>query len=41
MAKGRYHAGNDADRQAILALKKDPQISALMAGEYARSTQDS
>ena len=36
-ADGRYHAANDADRQAILALKKDPQISALMAGEYARS----
>jgi hypothetical protein len=36
---GRYHATNDTDRQAILALKKDPQVSALMAGEYARSTQ--
>lgn len=36
---GRYHAANDADRQTILALKKDPQVSALMAGEYARSTQ--
>lgn len=36
---GRYHAANDSDRQTILALKKDPQISALMAGEYARSTQ--
>src|SRR5579863_4249228 len=36
---GRYHAANDADRQTILALKKDPQISALMAGEYARSAQ--
>jgi hypothetical protein len=36
---GRYHAANAADRQAILALKKDPQISALMAGEFARSTQ--
>jgi hypothetical protein len=36
---GRYHAATDADRQAILALKKDPQISALMAGEYARSAQ--
>src|SRR3954463_2675064 len=35
---GRYHAASDADRQAILALKKDPQISALMAGEYAHST---
>jgi hypothetical protein len=37
---GRYHA-SDADRQAILALKKDPQISALMAGEYAKTTQAS
>ena len=36
---GRYHAATDADRQAILALKKDPQVSALMAGEYARSAQ--
>jgi hypothetical protein len=36
---GRYHAANDSDRQAILALKKDPQVSALMAGEYARSAQ--
>ena len=36
---GHYHADNDADRGMILALKKDPQISALMAGEYARSTQ--
>ena len=26
-------------RQSILALRKDPQISALMAGEYAKSTQ--
>src|SRR5580693_8861884 len=38
---GRYHAASDADRQAILALKKDPQISALMAGEYAKTTQAS
>ena len=37
---GRYHAATDSDRQAILALKKDPQISALMAGEYARSAQN-
>jgi hypothetical protein len=36
---GRYHAANDSDRQAILALKKDPGVSALMAGEYARSAQ--
>ncbi|MBN9590279.1 MAG: hypothetical protein BGN85_12935 [Alphaproteobacteria bacterium 64-11] len=35
---GRYHA--DAGmRQAILALRKDPQASALMAGEYAKATQ--
>ncbi len=38
-ADGRYHADNDADRGMILSLKKDPQISALMAGEYTRSTQ--
>lgn len=36
---GRYHAANESDRQTILALKKDPQVSALMAGEYARSAQ--
>ena len=36
---GRYHADNDADRGKILSLKKDPQISALMAGEYTRTTQ--
>ena len=36
---GHYRAASDADRQAILALKKDPQISAMMAGEYARSAQ--
>ncbi|MBV9549040.1 MAG: lytic transglycosylase domain-containing protein [Alphaproteobacteria bacterium] len=33
---GRYHAGSDKD--AILALRKDPNVAALMAGEYARST---
>ncbi|HEX4177100.1 MAG TPA: hypothetical protein VHY57_01635 [Rhizomicrobium sp.] len=38
-ADGRYHADNDSDRGMILSLKKDPQVSALMAGEYARSTQ--
>ncbi len=35
---GRYHA-DPAARQAILALRKDAGVSALMAGEYARSTQ--
>lgn len=32
---GRYHAASSADRQAILDLRSDPQVSALMAGEYA------
>jgi hypothetical protein len=36
---GRYRAATDADRQEILALRKNPQISALMAGEFARTTQ--
>jgi hypothetical protein len=36
---GRYHADNSTDRTAILALRKDPQISALMEGEYAQSTR--
>jgi hypothetical protein len=35
---GRYHA-DPAQKQAILALRKDPDVSALMAGEYAKSTQ--
>ncbi len=37
-ADGRYHAEAGA-RKAILALRQDPEISALMAGEYARTTQ--
>jgi len=36
--EGRFQA-DPADRSAILALRNDPQISALMAGEYARQTQ--
>jgi hypothetical protein len=35
---GRYHADADA-KQSILALRKDPEVCALMAGEYAKSTQ--
>jgi hypothetical protein len=38
-ADGRFHVNNAADRQAILALRNDPQISALMAGEYAQQTK--
>jgi len=37
-ADGRYHADASA-KQSILALRKDPELSAMMAGEYAKSTQ--
>lgn len=36
---GRYRASDAADRKAILHLRNDPQISALMAGEYAKQTE--
>lgn len=36
--EGRYHAASAADRQAILGLRTNPQIAALMAGEYSRSS---
>lgn len=36
---GRYHVGNSEDRNAILRLRSDPNISALMAGEYTKMTQ--
>lgn len=38
-ADGRLHVANGDDRSAILRLRNDPQISALMAGEYAKETQ--
>jgi hypothetical protein len=38
---GRYEADNAADRQAILALRNDPKVSALMEGEYANETRAS
>ena len=38
---GRFHADNVSDRHAILALRNDPKISALMAGEYAQVTRSS
>jgi hypothetical protein len=31
---GRYHVDTDSDRQAILGLRGDAQVSSLMAGEY-------
>jgi hypothetical protein len=37
-ADGRYRA-DPTQKQSILALRKDPQLSALMAGEFAKSTQ--
>jgi hypothetical protein len=41
---GRYVVDNAADHQAILALRNDPKVAALMEGEYAnesRSTLES
>lgn len=36
---GRYEANNPSDRSAILALRNDPKVSALMEGEYANETR--
>jgi hypothetical protein len=36
---GRYRTSSSADRSAILALRKDPQIASLMEGEYAQATR--
>jgi hypothetical protein len=36
---GRYRVDNAADRQAILALRNDPKIAALMEGEYANEAK--
>ena len=36
---GRFHVDNSADREAILALRKDPKIAALMEGEFANQTR--
>jgi hypothetical protein len=32
---GRYHVADASDRSAILALRNDPKVAALMEGEYA------
>src|ERR1700759_555861 len=37
-ADGRYCADADS-KDSILALRKNPEVCALMAGEYAKSTQ--
>ncbi|HEX4294007.1 MAG TPA: hypothetical protein VHZ29_07725 [Rhizomicrobium sp.] len=36
---GRFGVDNAADRQAILALRKDPRVAALMAGEFSNKTK--
>ena len=36
---GHYRADNQAARQSILALRNDPKVCALMAGEYANQTK--
>ncbi len=36
---GRYRTADPNDRSAILRLRNDPQISALMGAEYAKQTQ--
>ncbi len=38
--EGHYRTANPADRQAILALRTDPQVSSLMAGEFTKSCQN-
>jgi hypothetical protein len=38
-ADRRCHVDNAADREAILALRKDPRIAALMEGEFANQTR--
>jgi|SRR5215469_10496886 len=40
-AEGHFSVDNASDRHAILALRNDPTISALMAGEYANVTRSS
>jgi len=36
---GRYHVQDADDRKAVLALRDDPQLSALMAGELAQQSK--
>lgn len=38
---GHLEADNSNDRHAILALRNDPRVAALMAGEYANATRAS
>jgi hypothetical protein len=36
---GQFSVDSSADRQAILALRKDPKIASLMAGEFTNKTK--
>lgn len=36
---GHFKVANAADREAILALRKDPKTAALMAGEFSNKTK--
>ena len=36
---GHFKVANAADREAILALRKDPKTAALMAGEFSNQTR--
>ena len=38
--QGRYFVANDADKAAILNLRKDPAAASLMAAEFASSNQN-
>lgn len=38
---GHYSVDSHADRQAILALRNDPQVSSIMEGEYAKAARNS
>jgi hypothetical protein len=38
-ADGRFRTANPADRSAILALRNDPTVAALMEGEYAQASR--
>jgi len=39
-ADGRYSVASPANRQAILALRNDPSVAALMEGEYVRQARN-
>lgn len=37
--QGRYYVSNDTQKEAILNLRKDPEIASLMAAEFASGNQ--